>query len=80
MNKIDRKLLFTYLRQHYNPKRMVIAGVGVNHEQLVDLSQKYFMDTKPIWETEKDIYIDDKQLAIDDSTAQYTGGLVQVNN
>lgn len=79
LSKIDRKLLFTYLSQHYDPKRMVIAGVGVNHEYLVELSQKYFMNLQPIWETEKGFYIEDKQLSIDDSIAQYTGGFVQVH-
>lgn len=79
LNKIDRKLLFTYLSQHYDPKRMVIAGVGVHHEELVELSEKYFVNSKPIWETEGGLYMESKQLTVDDSIAQYTGGLVQVS-
>lgn len=33
---ISRELLFTYLKNHYTPKRMVIAGVGVEHEKLLE--------------------------------------------
>lgn len=37
---IDSKILFHYMRNYYTPKRMVVAGVGVEHEKLVDLAQK----------------------------------------
>lgn len=57
---------------------MVVAGVGVHHDNLVDLAQKYFVDKKPIWLDETRLFVDNKQISIDDSVAQYTGGLVQV--
>ncbi|KAI6047896.1 Metalloenzyme, LuxS/M16 peptidase-like protein [Pisolithus marmoratus] len=31
----------------YSPERMVIAGAGMQHEQLVELSDKYFSSLKP---------------------------------
>lgn len=56
---------------------MVIAGVGVEHQKLVEAAKKYFLEDKPIWETEN-LFIPNKELSIDDSVAQYTGGMVQV--
>jgi len=35
IEKIDRKTLHTYLKHHYVPNRMVVAGVGVEHDDLV---------------------------------------------
>lgn len=57
---------------------MVVAGVGVDHGRLCESVQKYFVDKKPIWETEKGLFPRNKNLSVDDSVAQYTGGLVQV--
>lgn len=78
MLKIDRSVLFTYLKHHYAPKRMVVAGVGVDHSALVESVQKYFVDAKPIWEEDTDLVIPTLDMKVDDSVAQYTGGMVQV--
>lgn len=77
LDKIDRDTLFTYLSQHYTPQRMVVAGVGVEHNRLVDAVQKFFIDTKPLWEMEP---VSNRKhcTGIDKSIAQYTGGLEQV--
>lgn len=40
IQKIDRKTLFTYLKNHYCPRRMVVAGVGVDHKELVSAVEK----------------------------------------
>lgn len=40
VQKIDQTLLFTYLKNHYTPSRMVVAGVGVDHDRLVESVQK----------------------------------------
>lgn len=42
ISKIDRRVLLTYLKNHYVPERIVIGGVGVDHQQLVESVQKYF--------------------------------------
>jgi hypothetical protein len=78
INKIDRELLFTYLSQHYTPERMVVAGVGVDHDKLCDAVQKHFVDKKAIWESDRGLFSPHKNITVDDSVAQYTGGLVQV--
>lgn len=71
MDKIDRKLLHTYMRSYYSPERMVLAGVGVEHEQLVECARKYLLDVKPVWGTST-------PTNVDRSVAQYTGGIVKV--
>ena len=48
--------------------RMVIAGIGVDHDQLVESVQRHFVDTAPSWRT-------DSRVVSDQSVAQYTGGL-----
>ncbi|XP_043276457.1 mitochondrial-processing peptidase subunit alpha [Venturia canescens] len=74
---IDRKILLTYLKNHYTPKRMVVAGVGIDHKDLVNAVEKYFMNEKPIWEEESSLILDDKSVyRVDESIAQYTGGYI----
>lgn len=72
VDKIDRKLLHKYMRNYYVPERMVLAGVGVEHEQLVECARKYLLDVKPVWGTST-------PTNVDRSVAQYTGGIVKVS-
>lgn len=74
---VDRSVLFTYLKNHYTPKRMVVAGVGVDHNALVESVQKYFVDMKPIWEEDPDLPVPTLDMQVDNSVAQYTGGIIQ---
>ncbi|XP_012152211.1 mitochondrial-processing peptidase subunit alpha isoform X2 [Megachile rotundata] len=80
INLIDRKILLEYLRHHYTPNRMVVAGVGVEHEDLVLAVQKYFVDEKSIWEEEqqwtKENFAGKPKNTVDASIAQYTGGYI----
>uniref|UniRef100_A0A8C9Y049 Mitochondrial-processing peptidase subunit alpha n=1 Tax=Sander lucioperca TaxID=283035 RepID=A0A8C9Y049_SANLU len=71
VDKIDKKVLHSYLRNYYCPKRMVLAGVGIEHEQLVECARKYLLDAKPVWGTSA-------VANVDLSVAQYTGGIVKV--
>ncbi|KAL0276278.1 UNVERIFIED_CONTAM: hypothetical protein PYX00_003884 [Menopon gallinae] len=81
INIIDRSIILTYLKHHYTPQRMVVAGVGVDHDKLVDCINKYFVDEPPIWADGvaelHDVNLPSKQPAVDHSIAQYTGGIVQ---
>lgn len=79
LTNINRSILFTYLSHHFNPKRIVVAGVGVEHKRLVEAANKYFVEEKPIWELEKNLVVTGKHMSVDESIAQYTGGIVQVN-
>jgi processing peptidase subunit alpha len=57
---------------------MVVAGVGVDHNVLVESVQKYFVDMKPVWEEDPDLVMPARNMPVDKSIAQYTGGMVQV--
>lgn len=69
--KIDRKVLHSYLKNYYTPDRMVLAGVGVEHEHLVECARKYLLGVQPAWGAPE-------MVDIDRSVAQYTGGIIKV--
>ena len=73
IDSISRQTLMSYLRSYHTPDRMVVAGVGVDHDELVEFTQKHFVNEKPIWGT------DTSKVHVDKSVAQYTGGLVTIN-
>ncbi|KAG1927943.1 mitochondrial-processing peptidase subunit alpha [Pimephales promelas] len=70
VDKIDKKLLHKYLQSYYCPERMVLAGVGIEHEQLVQCARKYLLNVKPVWGLST-------PANVDLSVAQYTGGIVK---
>uniref|UniRef100_A0AAZ3PEM4 Mitochondrial-processing peptidase subunit alpha n=1 Tax=Oncorhynchus tshawytscha TaxID=74940 RepID=A0AAZ3PEM4_ONCTS len=72
VEKIDKKLLHMYLQSYYCPERMVLAGVGIEHEQLVACARKYLLNVKPVWGAST-------PTNVDLSVAQYTGGIVRVS-
>ena len=39
IESISRKTLMTYLKSYHSPDRMVLAGVGIDHDQLVESAQ-----------------------------------------
>lgn len=51
IDKITPSLMFNFLKHNHTPDRMVLAGVGIEHERLVDLAEKYFVDKQPTWAT-----------------------------
>ncbi|XP_077298628.1 mitochondrial-processing peptidase subunit alpha [Arctopsyche grandis] len=69
--KIDKKTIFQYISNHFVPKRMVVAGVGVEHGALVEYVQKYFVDSPSAWPEVKP-----SALSPDLSKAKYAGGIV----
>ncbi|KAH8390910.1 hypothetical protein KR215_001593, partial [Drosophila sulfurigaster] len=77
LENIDRNVLMNYLKYHHAPDRMVIAGVGVDHDELVEHVKKYFVEDKAVWVNENAANLGPNQ--VDTSVAQYTGGLVKEN-
>uniref|UniRef100_A0A8C6E2G6 Mitochondrial-processing peptidase subunit alpha n=1 Tax=Moschus moschiferus TaxID=68415 RepID=A0A8C6E2G6_MOSMO len=71
IGKMDREVLHSYLRNYYTPDRMVLAGVGVEHAQLVECARKYLLGTCPAWGAGAPVHVDR-------SVAQYTGGIVKL--
>ncbi|KAK1144443.1 mitochondrial-processing peptidase subunit alpha-like [Acipenser oxyrinchus oxyrinchus] len=70
IDKIDQVMLHGYLRNYYSPERMVLAGVGIEHDQLVQCARKYLLGAKPVWGA-------GKTGNVDLSVAQYTGGIIK---
>uniref|UniRef100_A0A8C0UCI9 Mitochondrial-processing peptidase subunit alpha n=1 Tax=Cyanistes caeruleus TaxID=156563 RepID=A0A8C0UCI9_CYACU len=70
-DKIDRDVLHSYLSSYYTPDRMVLAGVGIEHEHLVECARKYLLGVQPVWGS-------GQGRAVDRSVAQYTGGIIKV--
>lgn len=72
LESISRNVLMSYLRNYHSPERMVVAGVGIEHDRLVEAAQKFFIEEKPTWNN-----ADGKSnIHVDHSVAQYTGGLI----
>lgn len=71
IDKIDKRLLHSYMQTYFIPERMVLAGVGVEHEQLVNCARKHLLGVAPVWGIAK-------QTDVDKSVAQYTGGISKI--
>ncbi|XP_058528233.1 mitochondrial-processing peptidase subunit alpha [Ochotona princeps] len=70
--KMDREVLHSYLRTYYTPGRMVLAGVGVEHEHLVQCARKHLLGAQPAWGVAEAV-------DVDRSVAQYTGGIIKLD-
>ncbi|KAI0348272.1 hypothetical protein BDW22DRAFT_1350450 [Trametopsis cervina] len=46
VDKVDQTSLKQFMETWYRPERMVIAGAGMRHEELVELADKYFSSLK----------------------------------
>ncbi len=69
--RIDASMLKSYTKEFYRPERMVLAGVGIDHQTLVNLGKKYFSVPKSETKT-----IDEQ--TIEANKAIWTGGVVMV--
>ncbi|CAM4824447.1 unnamed protein product [Rotaria magnacalcarata] len=69
ISRIDTSMLKSFTKEFYRPERMVLAGVGIDHQQLVDLGNKYFSVPKS-----DTMNIDEK--AAEQNKALWTGGTI----
>jgi len=74
---IKRQHLFSYLSQYYTPDRIVVAGVGVDHNALKAAAEKLFDPTKTSWAEDPSLLLPSLP-PVDKSVAQYTGGEYRV--
>lgn len=72
-SKIDRKMLLNFLKHHHTPTRMVVAGVGVNHDVFVQMVKRHFTESQTTWDME--LLGNNGASSVDSSIAQYTGGV-----
>ncbi|KAJ9122120.1 hypothetical protein QFC24_004347 [Naganishia onofrii] len=57
LNDITSETLRGYMRDWYKPERMVIAGVGMEHEELVQLATQHFGDmTSPTMNSSRNLH------------------------
>lgn len=73
LDKVSIHDLKTYLASHYSPSRMVLAGVNVDHNELVQQVQEHFM-----MGTSGTAWGGVEPQPVDQSVAQYTGGKAMV--
>ncbi|XP_020612289.1 mitochondrial-processing peptidase subunit alpha-like [Orbicella faveolata] len=73
IGKFNSTILQDYMKRYYQPSRIVIAGVNVDHQHLADLTNDYFVNKPPMWQREGEA-----TESPDRSIAQYTGGIVKV--
>lgn len=74
LEKINSSILFNYLKHNHKPENMVLAGVGVEHDELVELAKKYFVDQPPVWVSSPNLS-SDKPERVERYDAKYIGGM-----
>lgn len=72
---MDGGILTHFMKRYYTPQRMTIAAMNANHEELVRWAEEYFVKDAPFW-------INDMEdiPPVDESIAQYTGGMIRVSS
>ncbi|OUC42576.1 peptidase M16 inactive domain protein [Trichinella nativa] len=75
--QIDQKTLLSFMKTYYTPDRIVVGGVGVDHDQLIEACNEYFEQNVPVWKRRPELLL--RQIPdVDRSTAQYTGGEIRI--
>ncbi|KRX20317.1 Mitochondrial-processing peptidase subunit alpha [Trichinella nelsoni] len=76
-SEIDQKTLLSFMKTYYTPDRIVVGGVGVDHDQLIEACNEYFEQNVPVWKRRPELLL--PQIPdVDKSTAQYTGGEIRI--
>ncbi|CAB3410865.1 unnamed protein product [Caenorhabditis bovis] len=76
LNKLTQKHVASYLNGAHVPERMVVGGVGVDHDEFVSSVEKHFDWNTCSWK-ETPSMIFENAPEIDKSKAQYTGGEIR---
>lgn len=73
---VTREHLYRYCAAHHTFDRIVLGGVGIEHEHLVELAESIVSAKRPIWLE----HLSKDALAVtpDKSFGQYTGGYLKV--
>ena len=72
LDKVTAAELKEFLASHYEPSRMVLTGVNVDHQQLVALGEEHFVNSRTSWEGIK-------PRPVDQSIAQFNSYDVKVS-
>lgn len=74
IDKIDPKAIYSFMQSHYQPKRMVLACVGVDHEEFVKLAKENFANKTPIWHEDSTLCDSKYGNVIDTTKSKWVGG------
>ncbi|KAJ1374954.1 Insulinase (Peptidase M16) [Parelaphostrongylus tenuis] len=75
--KITEKHINSYMYQYHSPERLVVAGVGVDHDDLVAAVERHFQSGSTAWENNPHLLLPTLP-PVDRSIAQYSGGEVRM--
>jgi processing peptidase subunit alpha len=50
--RVTREDLLRFMKTYVKPNRMVISGVGVDHQELIDMTNMYFNHSQATWNVE----------------------------
>lgn len=73
LSKVSIPELKEFLAAHYTPSRMVLTGVNVDHQQLLELAGEHFVEPKTSWQGVE-------TRGVDHSISQYTSHDVKVSS
>lgn len=77
IDKIDTKSMYSFMKNFHDPSRMVLCGVGMEHDTLVEMARDIFVKKTPIWIENPSLV--DPSKSVDNSVSQYTGGKMLVS-
>lgn len=72
IDRIDTKSMYSFMKNFHDPSRMVLCGVGMEHDTLVEMARDIFVKKIPIWIENPSLL--DPSKSVDNSVSQYTGG------
>lgn len=78
LDKIRISDVYGFLSKVHTPERMVVGGVGVDHDEFVSIISRHFDVQKIAWNTKPNL-LPAKIPELDTSRSQYTGGEVRLN-
>uniref|UniRef100_A0A1I7T0T7 Mitochondrial-processing peptidase subunit alpha n=1 Tax=Caenorhabditis tropicalis TaxID=1561998 RepID=A0A1I7T0T7_9PELO len=79
LDKIRVSDVYGFLSRVHTPERMVVGGVGVDHDEFVSIISRYFDTKHTIWNTNPSV-LPSKIPEIDKSRSQYTGGELRLKS
>ncbi|EFO84738.1 CRE-MPPA-1 protein [Caenorhabditis remanei] len=77
LDKIRVSDVYGFLSRVHTPDRMVVGGIGVDHDEFVSIISRHFESKQPIWNSQPNL-LPAKIPQIDESRSQYTGGEVRI--
>ncbi|CAI5437811.1 unnamed protein product [Caenorhabditis angaria] len=76
-DKVTLKDIYGYLSRVHTPERIVVGGIGVDHDEFVASVEKHFNVEQSTWKVLSDV-VRPNVPELDQSLAQYTGGELRV--